>query len=258
MNVFDVVGLSFAHPGSGPALQDVSFKVESGERIVLLGANGSGKSTLLHLLNGLYFASEGHVTALGTVLTEKQLDRTTFNDGFRRQVGFLFQDSDSQLFCPSVRDELAYGPLQLGLTGTEIENRVSDVLTLLEIEPFGDRSPQALSAGQKRLVALGSLLTLAPSVLLLDEPTAGLDAKSQCRLLDLLDGLSDAGATLVTATHDLWLASEVADRALVLDDDHRIAFNGPLDAVLKDADLLSKVNLLCPRMMAAQRRIEPA
>lgn len=247
MTVFAAKGVHFAYSGFEPCLSDISFEIESGERVALLGANGSGKSTLLHLLNGLFFGNEGAIEAFGTVLSERGLETTGFGPEFRKRVGFLFQNSDVQLFCATVRDELAFGPLQLGLSRDEIEERIRDTLRLLDIESFQDRSPLALSAGQKKLVALGSVLVVSPSVLLLDEPTAGLDPRSQAMLLDLLNALHAGGATLITATHDLGLVADVADRAIVLGEDHRVVFDGPARLALGDRGLLSSTNLIFER-----------
>jgi len=234
----------FAYPGQAASLTDVSFAVSAGERVALLGANGSGKSTLLHLLDGLYFPQQGSVQALGQTLTESALEGTDFARQFRQEVGFLFQNSEAQLFSASVEDEIAFGPLQLGWPGEEIRRRVGDVLQVLEIPHLRQRVPQRLSNGEKKRVALASLLVMSPSVLLLDEPTAGLDPRSQSLLLDLLEGLHRTGLTLVTATHDLTLLPHLADRALVLSEDHRLVADAAAADVLADTELLLSVNLI--------------
>jgi len=247
MAIFSLENVSFAYAGYRPSLVDISLAISSGERVALLGANGSGKSTVLHLLNGLYFAQSGQVRAFGTVLTELALDTAPFGPEFRRRVGFIFQNSDAQLFCPNVVEELEFGPLQLGLAKDEIRARVEDTLNLLGISALRDRAPQTLSAGQKRLVAVASALTMAPSVLLLDEPTAGLDARSQGRLLDVLDGMSERGVTLVSTTHDLTILTQMATRSIVLSEDHRIIFDGTSETVLNDEALLTQANLMFRR-----------
>lgn len=252
MSLFHVASAFFCYPGFPDSLIDVSLAIERGSRTALLGANGSGKSTLLFLLNGLYFARSGSVAYNGTVLTEAVLDAKRFGSEFRRSVGFLFQNSDAQLFCPTVFDELCFGPLQMGMPKPEIRQRAEDTLKLLRLEEFRERSPQALSTGQKKTVALASLLTSAPSVLLMDEPTAGLDPRSQALLLDLLDALHENGVTLVTATHDLHLLPEIADRAVVLGEDHRVAFDGPVEDVLANEELLLRTNLMFRRSAAAK------
>lgn len=242
--VFEARDASFAYPGRPPSLCGVSFHVERGERVALLGANGSGKSTLLHLLDGLYFAQRGEVRAFGTVLAEGALEGPPFGPHFRKEVGFLFQNSDAQLFCPTVEEELAFGPLQAAWPEEDVLTRIGDVERLMSIAHLRGRAPSGLSSGEKKKVALASLLVLSPSVLLLDEPTAGLDPRSQSVFLELLEGLHDRGVTLVTATHDLELLPHVADRVIVLDEAHAIAADRPTDDVLEDANLLLAVNLI--------------
>jgi cobalt/nickel transport system ATP-binding protein len=242
--VFGFDGVCFSYPGFGTCLEEVSLRVGRGERIALLGANGSGKSTVLRLMDGLQFASRGEVRALGEALSPATVERPPFGPRFRKEVGFLFQDSDAQLFSPTVEEELAFGPLQMGWGREEITERISGALDLMSISALRRRSPQSLSAGEKKKVALASLLVLSPSVLLLDEPTAGLDPRSQGSLLELLDELHGAGLTTVTATHDLELVPHLADRAIVLGEDHRVAADRPVRDVLADTDLLVRVNLI--------------
>lgn len=243
--MFVLDNVSYSYPGGVPCLDGVSFSVEPGERVALLGANGSGKSTLLRLLDGLHFPSMGSVRAFGEALTEEAVEMPPFGPRFRREVGFLFQNSDAQLFCPTVEEELAFAPLQLGsLSRDDIRRRIDDTLALLEIDYLKDRVPTALSSGEKKLVALASLLVVSPSVLLLDEPTAGLDPRSQSILLEILEELHQAGLTLITATHDLVLLPHLADRAIVLSEEHRIVADGPVGAILSNTDLLLSVNLI--------------
>lgn len=242
--VFEVNAVSFSYPGHGQSVSEVSFSVGSGERLALVGANGSGKSTLLHLLDGLYFPASGAISAFGRPLTEDALEHSTFGPQFRQSVGFLFQNSDAQLFCATVEEELAFAPLQLRMPAPGIRRRIADTLGLLEIGHLRERAPQSLSGGEKKRVALASLLVVSPSVLLLDEPTAGLDPRSQSMLLEILDQLHEAGLTLITATHDLTLLPHLADRALVLGEDHRLAADAPAPELLLDDALLLAVNLI--------------
>lgn len=242
--VFVVEGVTYAYPGYPECVSEVSFEVRRGERVVLLGPNGSGKSTLLNLLDGLCFPTSGRIAAFGEALGEEALERTAFGARFRREVGFLFQDSEAQLFCPTVEEELAFGPLQLDWGAQEIRRRISDTLELLEISHLRKRTVVALSVGEKKKVALASLLVMGPSVLLLDEPTSGLDLRSQAVLLEILDSLRLAGLTFITATHDLTVVPHLADRALVLGEDHRLKADRPAEAVLTDTALLLDVNLI--------------
>jgi len=242
--IFEVEGAHYAYPGYPECVSGVSFRIGPGERVALLGANGSGKSTLLNLLDGLFSPCSGRIAAFGKTLTEEALETSDFGPRFRKEVALLFQNSDAQLFCPSVEEELAFGPLQMRWADDEVRRRISDTLELLEIAHLRHRTTQALSAGEKKRVALASLLAMGPSVLLLDEPTAGLDPRSQAVLLDILDGLHEAGLTLVTATHDLTVLPHLADRVLVLGEDHRLKGDGAVEAVLSDTALLLEVNLI--------------
>lgn len=242
--LYSIDNLTFAYPGHKPCLRDVSFGVGQGERLALIGANGSGKSTLLHLMDGLYFPDSGSITVMDEALTELAVETPPFGPRFRKEVGFLFQNSDAQLFCATVEEELAFAPLQLRWPREEIERRIADTLDLLEITHLRDRTPQTLSSGEKKRVALASVLVAGPSVLLLDEPTAGLDPRSQSILLEILLGLHEAGMTIITATHELALLDHIADRAIVLGEDHCIAADGSVHAVLHDTDLLLSVNLI--------------
>ena len=242
--IFGLDNVSFAYSGHLACLDDVSFTIERGERVALIGANGSGKSTLLHLLNGLYFPTSGAISAFGEELTEEAVDTPPFGPIFRKEVGFLFQNSDAQLFCATVEDELAFAPLQLRLSKDEIRQRIDDTLELMEITHLKDRTPQTLSGGEKKRVALASILVMNPSVLLLDEPTAGLDPRSQSMLIEMLYQLSDAGITLITATHDLTLVPHLADRAIVLSEEHRLVADAPAKQILADTDLQLSVNLI--------------
>lgn len=236
--------MTFAYPGEKSSLTGLNFDIRQGERVALIGANGSGKSTLLHLLDGLYFPTTGSIEVMGQSLTEEVVEAPPFGPRFRKEVGFLFQNSDAQLFCPTVEEELAFAPLQLKWPREEIERRISETLALLEITHLRDRAPQALSSGEKKRVALASVLVVGPSVVLLDEPTAGLDPRSQSMLLELLCSLHQAGMTIITATHELGLLAHLANRAIVLDEEHRIAADAPVADILSNTHLLLSVNLI--------------
>jgi cobalt/nickel transport system ATP-binding protein len=235
--------VSFHYDGV-PAVEDVSLCIARGESVALLGANGSGKSTLLRILNGLASPSSGVFRAYGEDIAERALKDEATSHRFRRRVGFVFQNADAQLFCATVREELAFGPLQMNLPAGEVESRIADVAAMLEIDPLLDRPPFQLSGGEKRKVAIGSVLAINPDVILLDEPTTGLDPRSQMWLIELLATLCDVGKTIVSATHDLDIVTEIADRAVILGEDHRIAADGPSAELLADRDLLLRVNLI--------------
>jgi cobalt/nickel transport system ATP-binding protein len=226
------------------ALDDVSLAVARGEKVALLGANGCGKSTMLKLFDGLLFADFGSYRAFGSEVTEDHLEDEQFSRGFRSRIGFVFQNSDAQVFSPTVRDEIAFGPLNMGLTRDETHARVDDTLAMLDIAELADRAPYQLSGGQKKRVAIASVLVMNPEVLLFDEPTAALDPRTQQWLVELIVELNAAGKTIVVATHDLDLLESVADRCVVFGEDHRVAADGSTHEILADEQLLLAVNLI--------------
>ncbi len=242
--LFEMQDVSFAYDDKTKALDQICLTIQAGERIAILGSNGSGKSTLLKVMDGLYFPTSGAVRAFGQVLTEQAFRADEFNFAFRRRVGLVFQDSDVQLFSPSVWDDVAFAPLQLGLGRGEVLARVEAALAALRIEKLRDRAPHRLSGGEKKRVALASVLSLNPEVWLMDEPTAGLDPRSQSWLVDFLIEQGHAGKTVVTATHDLNIVDSIADRVYVLDEDHHIVAQGTPDEVLSNHDLLIACNLM--------------
>jgi cobalt/nickel transport system ATP-binding protein len=241
--IFDVRDVSFAYDQEQTALDHVNLEVCAGDSLVILGANGSGKSTLLNLLDGLYFPISGTINAFGKPLTEEALRDDDFNFAFRRRVGLVFQDSDVQLFTASVMDEVAFAPLQLGLARDEVNHRVDVALKALRIEKLRDRAPHRLSGGEKRRVALASLLTLQPDVWLMDEPTTGLDPRSQSWLIEFILEQSKQGKTMITATHDLSVAEEIASTICVFSEDHQIIASGNPSDILDDHELLHRCNL---------------
>ena len=251
--VFELKQVSFAYDGKQPALENINLTVTAGECLVILGANGSGKSTLLKLLDGLYFPTQGTVCAFGKPLSEDVLRDDDYNFAFRRRIGLVFQDSDVQLFSPSVLDEVAFAPLQLGLSRAEVSQRVDSALTTLRIEKLRDRAPHRLSGGEKRRVALASVLTLNPDVWLLDEPTTGLDPRSQSWLTEFILEQREIGKTVITATHDLDIAEKIATKIYVFDEEHHIVASGEPSEILYDHELLHRCNLVHYHLEAAQQ-----
>jgi cobalt/nickel transport system ATP-binding protein len=242
--VFVCHDLRYSYLGRFPALDGVSFTVRRGEKVALLGANGCGKSTLLKILDGLIFPDSGSYHAFGQPVTEDNLEDEQFSMGFRSRVGFIFQNPDAQVFSPTVREEIAFGPLQLGWGRNKVEQRIGDVLRMLDIERLADRAPYQLSGGEKKRVALASVLVMNPEVVLFDEPTAALDPRTQRWLVELINELGAAGKTMVLATHDLDVLDVVADRCLVFSEDHRIVREAPPEKILADRELLLSVNLI--------------
>jgi cobalt/nickel transport system ATP-binding protein len=242
--IFETKNLDYDYPGNIAALRQIDLTVGPGELVALLGANGSGKSTLLKLMDGLIFPTGGQMLAFGHPLSEKALKDGPFTLEFRRRVGLVFQDPDVQLFSPTVWDEVIFGPLQLGISRDEVVSRGSEALKLLNISHLRERPPYRLSGGEKKKVALASVLSLHPQVLLLDEPTTGLDPWSQGNLIDFLIDWAREGRSLVFSTQDLDLVEEVASRVIVLGTEHRLVADGKPEQFLSDPDFLLRTNLV--------------
>jgi cobalt/nickel transport system ATP-binding protein len=244
MNIIQLENVSFSFYDIVPALCDVSLSIEEGDMVAIIGANGSGKSTLLQVMNGLIHPHSGTVRFRGEEITEKRLRDRAYQRFFRERVGMVFQNSDVQLFCPTVFDELVFGPQQLGLPKEEVLRRASETMEMLNIEYLKDRPTHMLSGGEKKRVAIGSSLAMNPEVLLLDEPASGLDPKTESFLTDLIISLSESGKTIVIATHDLELVDHLQPKVAVISEEHRVEKVGAVDEILKDQELLVKVNLV--------------
>jgi cobalt/nickel transport system ATP-binding protein len=230
-------GIRFGYPGRPELFGGLSFVVRQGERLAVVGANGSGKTTLFHLIVGLQRPSAGRIEAFGRAVS-KRADY----DGVRRRVGFLFQDSDDQLFSPTVREDVAFGPLNLGKTIEEAARIVDETLAWLGLSEYAERISYDLSGGEKRLVALATAMAMKPDVLLLDEPAAGLDPQGRSRLIELLARI---GGTQVISSHDMEFARATCGRVAVLYEGRLIA-EGPTDQILADADLMLRHGLEVP------------
>jgi cobalt/nickel transport system ATP-binding protein len=225
------------------ALDRVDVTIPRGKRTALLGANGSGKSSLLTLLDALAHPDEGKFLFDGAELSAQTMRNTETMLAFRRRVGFVFQNPDIQLFNPTVFDEVAFGPLQLGWSDGDIRASVERILVSMDIAHLSARPTYRLSTGEKKRVAIASVLVVDPDVILLDEPTAGLDPRSQSRVIDLLAGWKAGGKTIVTATHDLDLVEDIADHCIILDRGRVAAAGAPHD-ILSDTALLERTALI--------------
>jgi cobalt/nickel transport system ATP-binding protein len=224
-----------ARLGDREVLAQLTFTVASREHVVLLGINGCGKTTLLKLLDGLVTPAAGVLRYDGRVLDGAALGEAAFRRRFRAEVGFLFQNVDAMLFNPTVADEIAFGPRQLGLP--DVEARVEHYARLFGAESWLDRPPFELSGGEKKRVALAALLAVEPKVLLLDEPTAGLDPAASARLVDLLEQRDEL--TVITSTHNLSMVDELGGRVLLLSSSPGpLLYDGPPDGVLGNQELL--------------------
>ena len=240
--IFRLRNVSYLYNGRHTALAGIDLDIWPGEQVVLLGANGSGKSTLLKLLDGIYTPHGGTMQALGSDVAAVAAGQDAFR--FHRRVGLVFQDPDVQLFCATVFDDVAFGPLQLGLTRAEVRERVDQALRQMDITELAQRAPFELSGGEKKRAAIASVLSLEPDVILLDEPTASLDPRTKWVLVDLIRRLGAAGRTIVTTTHELDIVPVIAGRVIVLGEDRRILADGNPDEILGDRDLLIRANLI--------------
>ncbi len=235
--------VSFRFDDRTPALVDVSFSLAHGERVALIGPNGAGKSTLLLHLAGILPEREGAGRGTGEVVVFGETLGPRTLDAARRQVGLLFQDPDDQLFCPSVGDDVAYGPRQLGLDGEVLQRRVTEALAKVGLAGFERRQPHRLSGGEKKRVGLAGLLAYEPGILAFDEPTSGLDPRARRQLISVLEGLE---ATQIFATHDLALAAETCSRTILVDAG-RVVADGPTRELLRDDERMRAHGLESPR-----------
>lgn len=227
-----------------PGLKNISLGIDQGESVVLMGVNGSGKSTLLKIINGILFPDSGTYRFGGESITKKKLQDAEYSKRFHQRIGFIFQNSDTQLFCADVYEEIAFGPRQMGMKEEDVDQRVKDCVDLLEISDFIHRSPYHLSGGEKRKVAIACVLSMNPEVLVLDEPMNGLDPRTQRWLVEFLIKLNKAGKTLIVSTHNLELVQEISKRAILFNEDHTIAADAPTEQLLMDVELLKKANLV--------------
>lgn len=244
MNILDAQSISYSFPGGIPALKDLSLSVKKGKRLALLGPNGAGKSTLFLHLNGTLRPDSGKVLLDGqpTDYSRKGLN------AWRRRVGLVLQDADDQLFASTVFEDVSFGPLNLGLSDKEARARVEEALSALKIEELRDRPTHMLSGGQKKRAAIAGAIAMRPEVLLLDEPTAGLDHHAAVHLVALLERLSMQGMTLVFSTHDVDLALRLAEEVAIFNDG-RIVRQGQTGEVLSDSDQLEPAHLQRPLLL---------
>jgi cobalt/nickel transport system ATP-binding protein len=233
----EVHHLTFHYPDGQPALRDISFSIAPGEKVALVGANGSGKSTLLLHLNGILRAISGSISICDALLTEKTIPQ------LRAWIGLLFQNPDDQLFSPRVYDDVAFAARYLGLSEAEVNERVVRALALVGMENYADRIPYHLSIGEKKRIALATVLTMETRILALDEPSAGLDPRARRELIRLLKTFSQQ--TIIISTHDMRLAAELCTRVIVLDAGLIVA-SGAVETVLYNRELMEQHGLETP------------
>ncbi len=231
-----VDGLGFSYPDGTNALRNIDLHIHPGERVALLGPNGAGKTTFILHLNGIHMPQQGTVAVSGLQLTDDNVME------IRRRVGIVFQDPDDQLFMPTVRDDIEFGPRNLGFTGAELEERVGYAVAAMEVGDLVDRPPNHLSFGQKRRVAIAGVLAMEPSILVLDEPTSNLDPASRRELAEALKKLD---TTQLIVTHDIPFAYEMCDRSVVMDGGEVVTI-APTGELLADEQLLRNHRLELP------------
>ncbi|MFA5145381.1 MAG: ABC transporter ATP-binding protein [Candidatus Omnitrophota bacterium] len=242
--IYELKGVYFSYLAKFPALCGIDMNIKRGEKLAVIGANGSGKSTLLQILDGIIFPDKGSLKAFGRELKESAFDDESFSKYFRSKVGLAFQNSDAQLFCPTVKEDIIFGPLQLGVAKEEIKKRLDKLVAILGLGGLLDRPPYQLSVGEKRKVSIASTLAVEPDVIILDEPTAGLDPLTSRHILDIVIQANLDGKTVITATHDLHIVEEISDTVYVLSRDKKIARACPPHELLEDSRFLEEHNLV--------------
>ena len=235
-HIVEAKNLEFTYPDATHALDGISFRIRHGESVAIVGANGAGKSTLLLHLNGYLTPTSGQVRIGDFPLTKETLQEV------RRTVGMVFQDPDDQLFMSTVYDDVAFGPLNLGLPVDEVHSRVKMALETVGVLDLMDRPPYRLSSGQKRRVAIATVLSMSPDILVMDEPTAGLDPRARRQLIELLKTFKHSK---IIATHDLDMVLDVCERTIIINDG-RIEADGPTSEIFQDEQLLADCHLEKP------------
>jgi cobalt/nickel transport system ATP-binding protein len=242
--VIEFVDVKYAYPNGPPSLQGISFYVEKGKKIALVGPNGAGKTTLLLMCNGILRPASGSVRINGTDLL---YDNQSLRD-VRKKVGFVFQNSDNQIFAPTVYQDVAFGPLNLGMENDVIRDVVTKTLFSVGLCGYEKRPPHHLSGGEKKRVAIAGVLAMEPDVLVFDEPTSSLDPASAAEIMDLLDELNDKGTTILVSTHDVELAYGWADEVILIAEGS-ILHHGAPESVFTDQVLMKKARLTLPPVL---------
>jgi cobalt/nickel transport system ATP-binding protein len=238
-HIVEVKGLTHIYPDGTTAIENISLRITHGESVAIVGANGAGKSTLLHHFNGYLEPTSGTVRIGDYPLTKETLREV------RRTVGMIFQDPDDQLFMPTIYDDVAFGPYNLGIPRDEIDRRVMDALSRVGIEHLKDKPPYRLSAGEKRRATIATVLSMTPDILVMDEPTTGLDPLGRRQIIAILKEFTH---TKIIATHDLDLVMDLCDRTIVLHNG-RVRADGPTLEIFRDDELLRECHMEKPLSM---------
>ncbi|WP_400199652.1 energy-coupling factor ABC transporter ATP-binding protein [Methanobrevibacter smithii] len=233
--------LSFTYPDGTQALKNINIEIEKGEKVAIIGPNGAGKSTLFSHFNGLTEPTSGCVKIEGKPISFEKDELLKV----RQKVGIVFQDPNDQLFAPTVKEDIAFGPMNLGLSYDEVEKRVEDALKMVGMENYGDKTPHHLSGGQQKRIAIAGIIAMKPELMILDEPTAGLDPDGVEKVLNILNQLNEEGMTLIISSHDIDMISKYADKIFVLYNGEIIE-SGNKNKIFSDMELLKKAHLRTP------------
>ncbi len=233
--------LSFTYPDGTQALKNINIKIEKGEKVAIIGPNGAGKSTLFSHFNGLTEPTSGCVKIEGKPISFEKDELLKV----RQKVGIVFQDPNDQLFAPTVKEDIAFGPMNLGLSYDEVEKRVEDALKMVGMENYEDKTPHHLSGGQQKRIAIAGIIAMKPELMILDEPTAGLDPDGVEKVLNIMNQLNEEGMTLIISSHDIDMISKYADKIFVLYNGEIIE-SGNKNKIFSDMELLKKAHLRTP------------
>lgn len=233
--------LSFTYPDGTQALKNINIEIEKGEKVAIIGPNGAGKSTLFSHFNGLTEPTSGCVKIEGKAISFEKDELLKV----RQKVGIVFQDPNDQLFAPTVKEDIAFGPMNLGLSYSEVEKRVEDALKMVGMENYEDKTPHHLSGGQQKRIAIAGIIAMKPEIMILDEPTAGLDPDGVEKVLNIMNQLNKEGMTLIISSHDIDMISKYADKIFILYNGEIIE-SGNKNKIFSDMELLKKAHLRTP------------
>lgn len=233
--------LSFTYPDGTQALKNINIEIEKGEKVAIIGPNGAGKSTLFSHFNGLTEPTSGCVKIEDKPISFEKDELLKV----RQKVGIVFQDPNDQLFAPTVKEDIAFGPMNLGLSYNEVEKRVEDALKMVGMENYEDKTPHHLSGGQQKRIAIAGIIAMKPELMILDEPTAGLDPDGVEKVLNIMNQLNEEGMTLIISSHDIDMISKYADKIFVLYNGEIIE-SGNKNKIFSDMELLKKAHLRTP------------
>ena len=236
-----IKNLSYTYPDGTHALKNVNMEILKGQKVAIMGPNGAGKSTLFSHFNGLTEPKSGYLEIDGKKM---EYDKKTLLE-IRQKVGIVFQDPNDQLFAPTVKEDVAFGPMNLGLSYEEVEKRVDEALTLVGMEKFKDKTPHHLSGGQQKRVAIAGIIAMKPEIMILDEPTAGLDPQGVDKVLDILNNLNKEGMTIVISSHDIEMVNGFAEKIFVLNEGEILA-SGDKNEIFSNKELLKEAHLKAP------------